>query len=588
MLYPIESETREIRNLSEVWNFALDTEGVGEIEKWFSKKLSGTIAMPVPASYNDITNDPEIRDHIGDVWYETEFWVPVSWQDKRIFARFGGVSHSAKVWVNGKEAMTHKGGFLPFEADVSDLLKFGAKNRMIVKVNNVLDWATLPVGEIKVWNDDMHPDGYRTQEYFHDFFNYSGIHRSVTLVAVPKDYIADISVKTFVKKTASVVGYEIAVRGSSSAVTVKLLDEEGVIVAEHSGTKGRLIVRDAKLWQPGKAYLYTLVVESVNEYGASDIYRLPVGIRTVEIKGLQFLINGKPFYFKGFGMHEDHETIGKGHDDALAAKDFALLEWIGANSFRTSHYPYAEEIMNMADRLGIVVIDEVPAVGMNMFNRNEKIFCPERVHEKTLEYHLETINELIARDKNHPSVVMWSVANEPASYEDGARSYFKKIAEYTRKLDRTRPITLVNCSGPDECKVAQLFDIVCVNRYFGWYSDPGRLDLIEFQLERDLGKWFARFGKPVFLTEYGADTIAGFHADPPIMFSEEFQVEFLKRYNNVLDNLDFVIGEHIWNFADFKTKQGITRVGGNKKGVFTRDRQPKMAAHMLKERWRKK
>jgi beta-glucuronidase len=303
---------------------------------------------------------------------------------------------------------------------------------------------------------------------------------------------------------------------------------------------------------------------------------------------LQFLINGKPFYFKGFGMHEDHETIGKGHDDALAAKDFALLEWIGANSFRTSHYPYAEEIMNMADRLGIVVIDEVPAVGMNMFNRNEKIFCPERVHEKTLEYHLETINELIARDKNHPSVVMWSVANEPASYEDGARSYFKKIAEYTRKLDRTRPITLVNCSGPDECKVAQLFDIVCVNRYFGWYSDPGRLDLIEFQLERDLGKWFARFGKPVFLTEYGADTIAGFHADPPIMFSEEFQVEFLKRYNNVLDNLDFVIGEHIWNFADFKTKQGITRVGGNKKGVFTRDRQPKMAAHMLKERWRKK
>jgi beta-glucuronidase len=576
MLYPIDSETREKKDLSGVWNFMLDKEGVGEKEKWFSKKLSDTILMPVPASYNDVTQSTEIRDYIGDVWYETTFFVPVSWSEKRIFIRFGGVSQNAKVWINGIFAVEHTGGFLPFESDVSEMLKFGGENRMIVKVNNVLSWTSLPVGEIKNGR----------QEYFHDFFNYSGIHRPVFLVAVPKNHIVDITVKVRDnKKTASIVDYRIVTRGNGNTITVKLFDEEKNEVAKKFGTAGQLVVRNAKLWQPGKPYLYTLTIESVNEYGESDVYRLPVGIRTVEVKGKRFLINGKPFYFKGFGKHEDMNIKGKGYDEALAIKDFNLLKWIGANSFRTSHYPYAEEMMNLADRLGVVIIDEVPAVGMNMFDKNEKIFVPERVGDKTLACHIRTIDELIDRDKNHPSVIMWSAGNEPASYEEGAFPYFTAIAGHMRKLDDTRPITLVNCSPPGECKIAQLFDVICVNRYFGWYSDSGRLEVIASQLRGDLLAWYARFGKPILLSEYGADAISGFHQEPPVMFSEEFQCEFLKQYHAVLDTLDFIIGEHVWAFADFATKQGITRVGGNKKGVFTRERQPKMSAHMLKERW---
>jgi beta-glucuronidase len=577
MLYPIESETREVKNLSGIWKFKIDAEGVGEKEKWFTKKLSDTIMMPVPASYNDITQSAEIRDYVGNVWYETTFFVPVSWEEKRVFVRFGSVSHYAKVWVNGIFVTEHKGGFLPFETDVSRTLKYGKENKITVKVNNILDWTTLPVGEIKNGR----------QEYYHDFFNYAGIHRPVLLTALPKTYIADITVKTDIQNTDGIVEYEVRVRGNPSLVVAKLIDEEG-IDATNFGNNGRLIVKNAKLWQPGKAYLYTLVVRSSEKDGDSeDVYRLPVGIRTVEVKGKEFLINGKPFYFRGFGKHEDGEIIGKGQDTAQNIKDYHLLEWIGANSFRASHYPYSEEMMNMADCEGVVIIDEVPAVGMNMFNRNEKIFSADRVNQKTLAHHLDVIRELIERDKNHPSVVMWSIANEPASYEDEALPYFNVVANHARKLDSTRPITFVNCSSPFECKVAQLFDVVCVNRYFGWYSDPGSLEVIESQLENDLNAWFKCFGKPVFLTEYGADTISGFHSEPPEMFSEEFQVEFLKRYHNVLDKLDFIIGEHVWAFADFKTKQGITRVGGNKKGVFTRNRQPKMSAHFLRERWNK-
>jgi len=182
---------------------------------------------------------------------------------------------------------------------------------------------------------------------------------------------------------------------------------------------------------------------------------------------------------------------------------------------------------------------------------------------------------------------MWSLVNEAATYEKGAINYFKKIAEVTRKLDPTRPITIVNSSNPDECKVAQFFDVICFNRYYSWYSDPGHLELIEIQLSRDLLKWYKRFKKPVFLTEFCADTIAGFHYHPPVMFSEEYQIELLKEYFKVLDKFDFVTGEHIWNFADFATKQGLTRVGGNKKGIFTRNRQPKSVAFYIKERWNK-
>jgi beta-glucuronidase len=574
MLYPIESETREIKNLSGIWKFKLDKDGIGEKEEWFLKKLSDTVLMPVPASYNDITQDTSVRDHVGDVWYQTSFFVPVLWEEKRIFARFGSVSHHAKVWVNGKYATEHKGGFLPFEADVSKLLKYGAENRLTIKVNNMLDWTTLPVGAIKG----------RTQEYYHDFFNYAGIHRPVLLIAVPKNHIADITVKTDIKGTDGLVGWEVRT-SEKSAISVRLLDEEENIVSENSGGEGILIAHKAKLWHPGKPYLYTLVVKNND---GEDIYRLPVGIRTVEVKGKRFLINGKPFYFKGFGKHEDMDTKGKGYDDALAVKDFNLLKWIGANSFRTAHYPPSEEILRMADREGIVVIDEVPAVGMNLFNRKEKIFSPKRVNKKTLATHLATISEMIDRDKNHPCVVMWSVGNEPASYEENALPYFTAIAEHARKSDDTRPITLVSNSGPDEDKVMQLFDVVCVNRYFGWYSDSGKLEVIESQLMADLYKWFKHFGKPILLSEYGADTIAGFLSDPPDMFSEQFQCEFLRHYHNVLDRFDFIIGEHVWAFADFATKQGITRAGGNKKGIFTRQRQPKMAAHLLKERWNRK
>jgi beta-glucuronidase len=588
MLYPQESETREVKDLSGLWRFRPDRAGAGRRDSWYAEPLRDTIEMPVPASYNDLTQDVALRDHIGDVWYERTFFVPASWRGKTVFLRFASAEHTAVAWVNGIEVVRHRGGFLPFCADVSESVVYGAENRLTVAVNNELSWDLLPPGFVKAYDDSNHPAGYRTQVFQFDFFNYAGLNRPVVLAATPLCHIDDVTVRTRCEDRTGVVDYSLVLSGGASPVRVRLLDEQGREVARGDGSSGVLSIAEVRLWEPGNAYLYTLECSALDAAGqVVDVYRLPIGVRTIKVTATEFLINGRPFYFQGCCKHEDMDVKGRGLDHAINVKDFNLLRWIGANSFRTSHYPYSEEIMQMADRAGLVVIDEAPAVGM----RSEDPGCPtyseERISSRTLAHHIQVMRELVQRDKNHPCVVMWSVANEPIVNEPEAGAYFGEVIAETRRLDPTRPITLVtgDVVRPAECYPFQHVDVMSINRYHSWYSDPGHLELIELQTVGELEPWHAHFKKPLIVSEYGADTIAGFHADPPVMFSEEYQCALLEQFHRGFDRLPFVIGEHVWNFADFATKQGITRVIGNKKGVFTRQRQPKAAAHVLRLRW---
>ncbi|HDR14027.1 MAG TPA: beta-glucuronidase, partial [Desulfobacteraceae bacterium] len=233
-------------------------------------------------------------------------------------------------------------------------------------------------------------------------------------------------------------------------------------------------------------------------------------------------------------------------------------------------------------------IDECPAVGLinwSLQGQDRVTFVEEKAGSKLRAYHGEVVRRLIARDKHHPSVILWSLANEAPTYETGAEAYFKEIAAVARQCDPSRPLMIVENSRPRETRAAGFFDVIGVNRYNSWYEDFGRLEVIGPQLAADLEAWHDRFGKPIILTEFGADTVAGLHSDPPLMFSEEYQARMIEEFQRVIDNYPFVIGEHIWNFADFMTKQDVRRVIGNRKGVFTRQRQPKLAAHFLKKRW---
>lgn len=590
MLFPQDSETRETRNLSGIWSFKADPDGVGVDEAWFAAPLSNAMEMPVPSSFNDITPDIQLRDYMGDVWYERQLVVPARLEGQRVCLRFGSAEHRAVVWVNGVEVARHVGGFLPFEADISRVATYGESNRVTVRVNNVLDWDILPSGFVRTYDDSNHPDDYRVQDYQFDFFNYAGLNRAVLLTATPVDYIRDITVRTDSQGCRGTVEYDVVTEGTNADahVNVMLLDEEGCEVASGRGGKGVLEINAVHLWRPGNAYLYELVVQIVHEGGGlRDIYRLPVGVRTVRVTETEFLINEEPFYFKGCCKHEDMDIKGRGFDEATMLKDFYLMEWLGANSTRTSHYPYAEEFMQLCDRKGIVIIDEIPAVGMRSEVASEPTYSEDRISARTLEHHKRVMSELIARDKNHPCVVMWNIANEPIVNEPKAGDYFAAVSATTRSLDATRPVSLVtgDVVKPQDCYPFQHIDVMCINRYHSWYSDPGHTELIEMQVVNELTPWHEHFRKPLIVSEYGADTIAGMHALPSVMFTEEYQCEALDAFHRGFDRLPFLVGEHVWNFADFNTKQGVKRVVGNKKGVFTRQRQPKAAAFLLRKRW---
>ena len=182
---------------------------------------------------------------------------------------------------------------------------------------------------------------------------------------------------------------------------------------------------------------------------------------------------------------------------------------------------------------------------------------------------------------------MWSMANEPKT-SIHSKDFFRSIYDTAKKLDPSRLITLVNMMGVKD-KAFEFCDLVCVNRYYGWYTEPGQIEKGLENLSRELDRLYQIYNKPIILSEFGVDTIPGVHAQPPEMFSEEYQIEFLTRYITLLNTKDYIVGEHVWNLCDFKTGQSIRRMGGiNYKGVFTRDRRPKMAAQELKRLWKRK
>ncbi|XP_047235654.1 beta-glucuronidase [Girardinichthys multiradiatus] len=599
MLFPRESSSREVKELNGLWVFRADrspNRNQGFERAWYKSRLAETgpvIDMPVPASYNDITQDPTLRDFIGWVWYEREVTVPARWitdEGIRVVLRVGSAHYYSVVWVNGVKVTEHEGGHLPFEAEIGTLLRKEPiiLCRITIAVNNTLTLHTLPPGSIQYMNDrTRYPDGFFVQNTNFDFYNYAGIHRPVLLYTTPKAYLDDITVVTDFMDNTGLVRYSVSVQGAASAtVKVTLMDTGGHCVASSNEPSGVLKVADVNLWWPylmheNPGYLYSLEVRLMAADERStyeDVYALPVGIRTVNVTSTQFLINNKPFYFHGVNKHEDADIRGKGLDWPLVVKDFNLIKWLGANSFRTSHYPYAEEILQMCDRHGIVVIDESPGVGI----KDIRSFG-----NASLTHHLAVMDELVRRDKNHPSVVMWSVANEPASEMPPAENYFKMLILHTKALDPTRPVTYITASNYAWDKGAPFVDVICVNSYFSWYHDPGYVELISLQLNTQFEDWYGKYKKPIIQSEYGADAVPGIHNDPPVMFTEEYQKVVLQNYHNVFDQKrkQYVIGELIWNFADFMTTQGITRVVGNKKGIFTRQRQPKAAAFLLKERY---
>lgn len=594
MLYPQQNNYRTVFDLSGFWKIKADPQNLGRDEKWYSSNLEGdTHTIAIPGSWNEQLEEQGLKNYVGKAWHETTFRIPQAIQkDHKILLRIGAADHQAEVWLNGENVGSHFGGYMPFGVDLTESLnKSGEVNHLVVCVDSSLSMHSLPQGV------DPESDLYNTKNYDRrhlfpatrfDFFPYGGLTRSVNIIAVQENHITDIDVN------ASLDGFiEVQVSATSDSLKkqIRILDEEGREVGKSESSSSEnfeLKIEKVNPWSPSDPYLYTVQVSLLNGDTIVDQYEEEFGIREIHIKGGKIYLNNEELFLSGFGKHEEYPIIGRGQFRPGYVRDHELMRWIGANSYRTSHYPYDEEMMRLGDRLGFLIIDEVPAVSLGFWSNNFEDLNPLLVNHK------KAIKELIDRDKNHPSVISWSITNEPNLWAEefyqnqASEKYFREIYDFTKSLDSTRPVMSISMAAFKEDDVVNdSCDIIGMNRYYGWYTKPVDLDQAATDLGRELEATFKKYGKPIMITEFGADTVEGLHATTAQMFTEEFQTAFIFKYLEVMEKYDFVFGAHVWNFADFLTPQHFRRVVLNKKGVFTRDRLPKSVAFKLREHWNK-
>ncbi|MFB6490141.1 MAG: glycoside hydrolase family 2 TIM barrel-domain containing protein [Thermoproteus sp. AZ2] len=545
------------------WRFALDPKGVGEAEGWY-RGVPGGEAVYVPASWNE--QNPEWDQYGGIAWYQRDFYAYPELAGKLAWAVFEGAGYRAKVWLNGEYIGGHEGSFTAFRLKAP--VKPG-ENRLVVEIDNTLTKDAVPPGE-----------GFN--ETYFDFFHYGGIHRPVYIEFTSDKYIEDLVIET-----SHLGDLSISVSASCQGecrIKAKLLDDGREAARFEVPVKGgrgqyRGRVEGVRPWSPEDPKLYELRVELYWGDALADAVYERVGFRTFEVKGRELYLNGRPIFLAGVNRHEDFPAFGRRLPGPALIRDFHLMKRLGVNAFRTSHYPYSEEHLDLADEMGFLVILEAPIVGVREEHFKDRAY---------LERAKAVLAEMIKQHRNRPSVVMYSIANEPESAAEGAREFLEELAQYAKSLDPTRPVLYTSHRHLAD-RALGVGDVIALNMYYGWYSYSGDIEAgvrAAAEVLREVRRRFPE--KPILITEFGADAIYGLHHDPPVVWSEEYQAAFLRRYIEELSGE--VAGMFIWNFADFRTPQGRRgplRPIYNRKGIFTRDRQPKASAPAVAELYKR-
>jgi beta-glucuronidase len=505
--------------------------------------------LQVPGDWN--TQRPELLFYEGSIWYRRMFDYPRK-PGRRLFVWFGAASDHAMVFLNGTKLGEHSGGFTPFEFEVTDLLR-DRENFLIVKVDNQRRADKVP-------------------EAMTDWWNYGGLTREVRLVDVPAAFIGDYLVQ-LEKGSASRVSGWVRLNGANAGqnVTVRI-PEAGIsrtFTADRTGQAN--IAFDARLdrWSPDRPKLYEVTIES----GAERIVER-IGFRTIEVSGPTILLNGSPLHLRGISLQAEapfRSGRAFGETDARS-----LLGWakdLDCNLVRLAHYPHDEAMARLADEMGLLVWSEVP-VYWNIAWEN-----PE-----TLRSARQQLTELIARDRNRASVILWAVANETPVSEPRTK-FISALAGLARSLDPTRLVTaamqlryLDPATVTVDDPLSADLDVISCNEYIGWYDGPPqKIDSVEWKVPPQ---------KPFLISEFGADAQAGRHGDPTEIWTEEFQADVYRRQIAMFQRIPSLSGTIAWVLMDFRSPRrplaGIEDFF-NRKGLYSDRGERKAAFHILRD-----
>ncbi len=526
--------------------------------------------MQIPGDWN--TQDERLFFYEGTVWFKTSFQAQVPIEDLRTLLYFGAVNYDCRVWVNGKPAGHHEGGFTPFNFDITELLQNG-ENTIIVKVDN-----------------KRHEEAVPTVCF--DWWNYGGITRDVMLVRVSPTYIEHYKIElekadTKARKRTITLAAHLNKPQAGQIITLSIpeLKVRKQCVTDHNGNARLAFQVPAKrlsLWSPEnpKRYQTELSLESPSASNSpsvasrtSDFIADSIGFRTIETRGKQLLLNGKPIFLRGISIHEEKPN-GGGRANSTADAH-TLLSWakeLGCNYVRLAHYPHNEYAVREAERMGILVWSEIPCYWTIAWTNQDTYNNAQR-----------QLTDMILRDQNRANVIIWSIANEtPHSAERD--NFLGRLAQHARSLDSTRLISMAmevtsasNYKNRLQDNMNKYVDVVSFNQYIGWYRDVNDAPKMTWEIPYD---------KPVIISEMGGGAKYGLHGAANQRWTEEFQENLYRQNLAMIEKIEGLAGTTPWILKDFRSPRRV--LDGiqdyyNRKGLFSDRGEKKKAFYVLRE-----
>ena len=503
--------------------------------------------MPIPSDWN--TRDERLFFYEGTVWFKRSFdFHPAP--GRRYLLYFGAVNYEAIVYVNGKKVGRHIGGFTPFNYDVTEQLQEG-ENTVIVKVDN-----------------KRHADNVPTQIF--DWWNYGGITRDVLLVDVPPLYVENYRLQLLSREDRR-VGFSVRLNKSEEGhkVTLRIpeLKIEKTVTTLADGTASLNMKAKPQLWSPENPKLYKVEIACDGETMTDDI-----GFRTIETRGKQILLNGKPVFLRGVSMHEEKPFGGGRANSAADAR--TLLSWakeLGCNFVRLAHYPHNEYMVREAEKMGIMVWSEIPVYWTISWG-----------NEATYDNAQQQLTDMISRDHNRANVIIWSIANE-TPHGQQREAFLSRLAQEARRLDNSRLISMAmevtsasNYHNLLQDNMSAYVDVISFNQYIGWYRDVNDAPKMTWEIPYD---------KPVIVSEFGGGAKYGLHGAKNQRWTEEFQENLYRENTAMLDKIDGLAGTTPWILKDFRSPRRV--LNGiqdyyNRKGLFSDKGEKKKAFYVMK------
>lgn len=541
---------------SPVWRDAQATNKSDRVEYDFEN--SGTLY--VPCDWN--SQDDKLLYFEGKIWYRKKFDRPPAARGKRLFLYFDGANYDTKVYLNGREIGGHEGGFTPFNFEITADVRDG-ENTLIVSVNATRYGDGIP-GKVTDW------------------WNYGGLTRDVRLIAVPQAFISNFRLQLKPGSASAASGW-VQLNGEALPDSVEVRIDELGVQQSFSVNKDGLALLELDLegvqrWTPQDPKLYEVALAAGADRVADQI-----GFRTIETRGADLLLNGESVFLRGVSLHEEEPTRGgRAWSMADAEKLLGYAQEMNCNFVRLAHYPHNENIVRLADKLGLMLWCEQPLYwGIDWKNRT------------VLQKAKRMFGEQIARDGNRAAVIIWSICNETGRNDDRNR-FLTAVADHVRSLDDTRLLSAAlkpdndHTSGSDRVlrfsdPLGEQLDVIAFNEYVGWYNGlPDRCREKRFEI---------KFNKPLIVSEFGGGALAGNHADRETRWSEEFQEWLYEETIPMLETIPQLRGTSPWILVDFRSplrQLPAIQDGWNRKGLISERGERKKAFYVMKDWYEEK